>query len=195
MKVVYLVRHGQAIDDIENLFGGAADHPPTKKALKEAEIFADKFNSRGVQLVITSPYQRARIPAEIVSKNLGVAMEIVEDLKERNTYGILTGMNKDEAAKKYPEMVEALKKPASQIEGAELNSFFRKRAQKAAEEIWQRPEETILVFTHMGPILAILDLHFLDLEAENYGWLKLTKEKGKWKILESEKVIFNKELI
>lgn len=190
MKIVYLVRHGQAVDDVENLFGGAADHKPTEKALKEAEDFANNFPDKTINLIISSPYLRAKVPASIVAEKWNVPLEVEENLRERNQYGILTGMNKDEAAKKYPKLVAELKKPGSQVEGAEDNTLFRQRVKEAMDKIWERQEENILVFTHMGPMLAALDKHFGDFEAGHFAWLKVTKKDGRWTILESRGVTF-----
>lgn len=190
MKVIYLIRHGQAVDDVEELFGGSADHAPTEKGLKDAEAFAEKFKGKNIDIVITSPYQRARLPAEIVAKKLNVPIKYEKDLRERNQYGILTGMKKDEATKKYPKLVEALKKPASEIKGAEPNEQFRKRAREAVQKIWKRREKRALVFTHLGIILATLNLHYGDLEIEHYGWLRMERENDKRNILESEKAKF-----
>lgn len=169
MKEIYLVRHGEAIDDIEGLYGGAADHPPTEKSLKEAEEFAEQFKDKEIEVIVTSPYLRAKVPAEVVAKKLNLPLETEFDIRERNTYGIMTGMKKIEAAEKYPDLVEAVKKPASQVEGAELNSLFRKRVVDAVERIWARPEQKIMIFTHMGAMLATPNLHYLDMEAEHFG--------------------------
>lgn len=189
MKEIYLVRHGQALDDIEGLFGGAADHPPTQLALDEAAKFAEGFRDKGVELIITSPYLRAKVPAEIVASILGLPLHIEPDLRERNQYGILTGMKRSEAAEKYPDLIEALAKPASQIEGAEDNALFRQRVQEALNRIRGLPQERVLVFTHMGSILAALDLHFRDMEVEHFGFVKI--EPGpKPKVLETHKAKF-----
>ncbi|MEX0616843.1 MAG: histidine phosphatase family protein [Candidatus Woykebacteria bacterium] len=193
MKDIYLVRHGEAADDVEGLFGGAADHEPTEKGLRDAEKFAMNFKNKEIDIVITSPYRRAKDPAKTVAKKLNVPVVEIEDLRERNHYGILTGMSHEGAAKKHPDLVEAVRKPASEIEGAEPNKDFRKRVPEAIEKIWERPEKKALVFTHLGVILAALDLHYGDLEVEHYGWVKIQKENKEWKTLESEKVIFNKQ--
>ena len=189
MKTIYLVRHGEAIDDVEDLYGGAADHAPTKKSLKEAAEFGETFKDKSVGVVIASPYQRARKPAEIIAENLRVPLETEDGLREKNRYGRLTGMKKSEAKSKFPEIVAELERNED-IEGAEPEKDFCKRVRDALDKIWQREENTILVLTHMGVIRAGLGFRFGEIKVDHYGWVKIAKKDDKWEILESRGLKF-----
>lgn len=55
---------------------------------------------------MTSPLKRASQSAEIISNESGLKLENFEYLRERNLSGVLTGIARSEAKKKYPEVVE-----------------------------------------------------------------------------------------
>lgn len=183
MKEIYLVRHGEARDDVEDLYGGSADHEPTEKGLKEAEEFAREFKGRRVQILISSPYKRAANPARIISKILQVPLEFDDGLKECDRYGILTGMKKLEAKAKYPEIVKAIEND-EYVEGSESLEDFKNRVFSTLERFWEREEQIILALTHGGFIRFILGVSFKEFNMSHYGWFKITKENGACKILE-----------
>jgi len=184
MKTIYLVRHGEARDDVENLYGGSADHEPAEKSLKDAAEFAETFKDRGIKVVISSPYLRAKKPATIIAQKLGVALDFENDLREKNRYGSLSGMNKEEAKEKFPELVAKIEKEEA-FEGVEKEENFRKRVFGALDKIGEREEENILIVTHMGVIRAALGFGPNKIKVDHYGWVKVAKDKDSWKILES----------
>ena len=44
--------------------------------------------------------------ASIINKSLNVRLKLVDNLRERNNYGILTGLIKSVAKQRYPEEVQ-----------------------------------------------------------------------------------------
>ena len=108
MKTIYLVRHGEALDDIEDRYGGWSDDPLTEKGRETAEQLAGKIIrlSPKPTKIYSSPFKRAFETAEIIGDKLGLKPVSVGNLKERNRYGILTSMTKTEAKTAYPQMVQ-----------------------------------------------------------------------------------------
>ena len=103
---VYFVRHGEGLDDVYNEYGSWSDRELSPHGVKTAFRVANKLKKleKKYDIILTSPLKRASQTAEIVSSELG--LRVVEDpyLKERNTYGLLSGVNKDLAIDEYPEM-------------------------------------------------------------------------------------------
>lgn len=149
---VFLLRHGESTSDIEDRYGGDYDDYLTPKGLAEAKELAEKLTDKGIEIIYSSPRIRAKETADILKDYLECKMEINSDLRERNAYGVLTGMVKAEAKEKYPEMAEALKFYGNTIEGAESYEGFTERVKRVFEELTSSQHETIAILTHGGPI-------------------------------------------
>ncbi|MBU0709012.1 histidine phosphatase family protein, partial [Patescibacteria group bacterium] len=81
--------------------------------------------------------------------------EVFQYIKERNTYGLLCGLNKAEAKEKYPELVEAYEK-GEEVLGYESYAFVLKRIKIALEKIQERTEQTIICASHSKFLKAML---------------------------------------
>ncbi len=92
---IYLIRHSESVDDIEDCYGGAADFALTDNGKQQAHTFISKIASWNIGRIYTSPYKRALQTAEIIKEKCGCSLEIVDDIREINTYGILSGVNKE----------------------------------------------------------------------------------------------------
>src|SRR5438105_1487309 len=94
---VYLVRHGESVDDLEDAYGGIADYPLTDSGRSTARTLAEKLSDSGIGLLYSSPYKRAYETAQIIQATVGCELRVLEDLKERNSYGVLSGVTKQKA--------------------------------------------------------------------------------------------------
>ncbi len=168
---IFLIRHGESTSDIENKYGGDYDDHLSRKGIKQAEELAQKIRDKKIEIIFTSPRLRASESAEILKNALDVPInpqnsfgifggppliKTIQNLRERNNYGFLTGINKEKAAKKYPKEVELLNDYHNTIQGAETYSNFRERIIKAWQEITATNYHTIAMVTHGGPIRCIL---------------------------------------
>ena len=149
---IYLMRHGQTTGDLEDRYGGDYDDHLTEEGIAQANELAAKLSNLKIENIFYSPRIRAIETAEIVNKIAGVSIDKVEDLRERNAYGVMTGMVKAEAKEKYPDQVELLKDPRNTIQGAEEYGLFKKRILGAIEKLAITDYQTIGVITHGGPI-------------------------------------------
>ena len=153
---IYLIRHGESTGDVENRYGGAYDDELTEKGKIQAQELSNKLANSGIQILFSSPLKRAQQTAKILSTKLNCEIKTIEDLRERNKNGILTGMTKNEAMEKYPELVEELKDYRNQIEGAESQEDFTKRIKKVFMEIVENENySTIGIVTHGMPFWVI----------------------------------------
>ncbi len=153
---IYLIRHGQTTGDVEDRYGGAYDDELSDKGKAQAHELANKLGNSGIQILFCSPMIRAQQTAKILKTKLNCEIETIDNLKERNKNGILTGMTKDEAKIKYPELVEKLKDYRSQISGAESQEDFAERIKKVFMEIISATNySTIGIVTHGMPIWVV----------------------------------------
>lgn len=188
---IYVVRHGQTTGDLEDRYGGDYDDHLTQKGISQAQSLIPKLKSCGIEMIFSSPRIRAREAAEIINKVLGVKLEIIDDLRERNKYGILTGLTKSEGTEKFPIDAEKVKDDFKTVTGAEQFEGFRKRIVAAFKKCLNYGINTILIVGHGGTLRRIIcyvlgeDKHIdidesaiLEIESNKSGKLKLTKTEG-----------------
>jgi len=106
-RILVLVRHGQSEWNLKNLFTGWRDVGLTDKGVEEAQSAGSKLREEGLtfDIAFTSALKRAQDTLSLILEELGQpGLETVKDLalNERD-YGDLTGLNKDDARKKWGE--------------------------------------------------------------------------------------------
>ena len=150
------------MDDVENRYGGSADFPLTEEGRETAEKLASRLANASIKLLYTSPYKRAYETANIIRKKLKCELKVIDDLRERNSYGVLSGVNKKQAEELFPEVLAQLKhKPGNfytdeLIPGAEpLDEFVRRVKTAFYKTVNSCEDPTIAIVTHGGVIRAI----------------------------------------
>jgi 2,3-bisphosphoglycerate-dependent phosphoglycerate mutase len=105
--LLVLTRHGQSDWNLKNLFTGWKDPDLTEKGVEEAKAGGRKLKAAGIgfDIAFTSELSRAQrtcalILAELGQPSLTTHRDIA--LNERD-YGELSGLNKDDARKKWGE--------------------------------------------------------------------------------------------
>ncbi len=153
---IFFIRHGESTGDIENLYGGDYDDHLSEKGREQARDLAQLLKDKDIEIIFSSPLSRAKEVSEILASMAGCKVIVENDLRERNQYGILTGINKDEAKNKFPEQVELLKNRFNTVEGAEAYTDFSKRITGTFEKIKNNPEyKTVAIVTHGGPMRVL----------------------------------------
>jgi len=153
---LYLVRHGEAQDDIEDCYGGIADFELTELGRETAKQLAAKLQSKRITQVYTSPYKRASETAGIIGNHLHCDVRTISNLRERNSYGVLSGVTKKRAAEIFPHVLATVTgKPGdyysdSLVLGAEPRTDFDERVRRAIDEVAQAAAgcEAVCVVTH-----------------------------------------------
>ncbi len=106
-NVLVLVRHGESEWNKLNLFTGWKDPDLTEKGIAEARRGAKLLRAEGLHfdIAFTSVLKRAQHTLDIILEVLGqTSLETIRDqaLNERD-YGDLSGLNKDDARKRWGE--------------------------------------------------------------------------------------------
>ena len=106
-RLLVLVRHGQSDWNLKNLFTGWKDPDLTELGVAEAHAAGQKLKARGLGFdkAYTSVLVRAQHTLRLILDELGQPeLPTIRDqaLNERD-YGELTGLNKDDARKRWGE--------------------------------------------------------------------------------------------
>jgi len=105
MSLLVLVRHGQSVSNLQNVFTGSLDVALTPKGEQEAQETAKKLRGFHFDTAFCSDMIRARRTLDIMLRQLGQAdipVQYNAALNERY-YGNLQGLNKAETVQKYGE--------------------------------------------------------------------------------------------
>jgi 2,3-bisphosphoglycerate-dependent phosphoglycerate mutase len=106
-RLLVLVRHGQSDWNLKNLFTGWRDVGLTEKGIAEARAAGKRLKAQGLHfdVAFTSALVRAQRTLDLVLEEMGETdITVFKDqaLNERD-YGDLSGLNKDDARKKWGE--------------------------------------------------------------------------------------------
>ncbi len=172
------MRHGESVDDLTNQYGGWADFPLTPKGYNQISEVSKKIENLDLEVerIFSSPLLRAQESARIVANSLSIPVEIFPYVKEKNGYGLLSGMNKEFAIEKFPELVSML--DSGYVYGAEPADQFTSRVKDALRILLRQKYEVIMVVTH-GGFLSEMFKTILNLEL-------IKKDDGGFVLLEGD---------
>lgn len=171
---LFLLRHGESVDDIEDAYGGIADYPLTESGRKTAQALADKLAPEQIKRIYTSPYRRARETAEILADKWRVDVCVEDGLRERNSYGVLSGVSKQKATEIFGHVLARLKdKPGDYysselVVGAEPVSEVLERATNSLQQIIAKSNgryDPVAVVTH-GNVTRTIYEHLLRVKGK-----------------------------
>ena len=201
---IYLIRHSESIDDIEDCYGGIADFDLSENGIKKVEQY--EIENLGIEKIYTSPYKRAYQTAKILNKRLKVDLEIIDNIRECNSYGILSGVNKEKAKNifSYVFNMEEYKNTGyylgtSFLGGEDINEFD-KRVEEGMREIISKSKElnTIAIVTHGGVYRSIykniLKVYKKIEEMEDLATTELTYDDGKFEIRNKKGILFGEKI-
>lgn len=169
--LIYVVRHGESEDDLSDSYGGAANFRLTDHGRDQARTTASKLKAANIAAIYASPLARANESATIIAHELGdLPVETINDLRERNTYGVLSGHTKVRARELFGYILDSLDfepgKGTKCAPGGEEYEPFINRVRGAFSEVVQKATdagyETIAIVTHgkftLGLFTSVLGL-------------------------------------
>lgn len=147
---ILALRHGQSTWNEAGRWQGHADPPLSEFGETQAATAARYIGQ--VDVIITSPLERAHRTGAIIGELIGVGpVEVIDDLKERSV-GRWEGLTRQEIESEWPGWIDDDRRP----EGWEYDVDLQRRALKAFTEIGQRyPGATVLVIAHGGVLIAM----------------------------------------
>jgi 2,3-bisphosphoglycerate-dependent phosphoglycerate mutase len=103
MAKIFVFRHAQTTDNVAHIFSGKRDPDLTEEGVREAENIRDQLNDEKVTKAYCSDKLRSRKTLEIVLETHPGIVPIIDSRINERDYGDLTGKNKDEVAKEFPD--------------------------------------------------------------------------------------------
>jgi broad specificity phosphatase PhoE len=142
----WFLRHGETDWNAQNLSQGAVDIPLNETGLAQARSAALLLRNRGITSIISSPFSRAKVTADIAANTLGLPVEIDDGLREVS-FGVQEGKPMSEW---FTAWIEGALTPS----GAESFADLTSRAVGAVNRAIARPP-VVLVVAHGALFRAI----------------------------------------
>jgi ribonuclease H / adenosylcobalamin/alpha-ribazole phosphatase len=152
-----LLRHGQTALSTERRFAGRADIPLTKEGVTQAGLAARSLAQAGVEVVISSPLQRARRSAEAVAEATGAPLIVFEEFAEAD-FGAWEGLTFGEAAQKWPEELNAwMTSPDAAPPDGESFAMVALRVLQGLDRLLtDHRYQTAVIVSHVTPIKTLV---------------------------------------
>lgn len=153
-----MVRHGESEGNRVRRFTISSEVGLTELGVRQANEVARRIAQLfKPQIVVSSPFRRARQTSEIIARELNLAIETVFDLHERDL-GCLKGHSYDDLR------ALVLKDPSYdpargwswKPEGGESYEDVRERVMVAVDQLLRRyPQDEIVIVSHGGVMLSV----------------------------------------
>lgn len=176
MTKIYLVRHAEAMGNVEEFFQGQTDCELSEKGKKQLELLAERFRDIPIEAIYSSPLKRTIDTAEAVNKYHNLPIIRDEGLIEING-GVWEGKPWAELPKLYPVEHDLWQNKMQDFyvaDGERMTEVFE-RVKNAVDKIAAENDgRTIAVVSHgcalrnflcyaMGkPISALKDVGWSD---------------------------------
>ncbi|GAB6931003.1 histidine phosphatase family protein [Paenibacillus sp. JCM 10914] len=163
---IIVVRHGISEADIWNRCEGRADFSLTALGLEQAQQLADWMkHAYKLDAIFSSPLERAKQTATAISLATQTTIVYDEDLMELNN-GVIAGMLREEALRKYPIPVGGRKRYDA-IEAGETDIHFRARAETFIAKLLDQLDHesainSVCIVSH-GGMISMLFRSFMNL--------------------------------
>ena len=140
---LYVVRHGETIWNVERKVQGITDIPLTEKGMKEAEELQELISTLNIDVVISSPLERARETAKILV-DFKLPINTDDRIKERD-WGMNEGALID-AVDRWDCWDVVLN---TKVQNIECIQDFMYRVSNFIEEIKiKHKDKNVLIVTH-----------------------------------------------
>jgi 2,3-bisphosphoglycerate-dependent phosphoglycerate mutase len=160
------MRHGESEADLLDVHEGRADFKLTDRGERQAAAAAEWLTARhNITKIYASPLKRAYKTAKILNERAKAQLVVEDDLMEFNN-GLLAGMKRDAAAKKYPHIPDMPLHESAYEQESLLE--FRYRADSMLSKILaENPEDAVIAVVSHGGMINQLYRSFLRLPVDS----------------------------
>ncbi len=156
LPIAYIVRHGTTERNEDGRSRGQDPVPLSNKGQREIEQAAEYLKDKNIQLIVTSPIERALESADIISQKIGVMVQI-EDRLASLDLGDMAGEDSENASEDIKEAFED--EPEVPLPGGEAPEEFTARVQEAISEWLQQAQNGPIAFVvHDSVISSIYNM-------------------------------------
>jgi broad specificity phosphatase PhoE len=155
--VTLLLRHGQTAMSVQKRYAGRSDVPLTQAGVQQAAAAAKRLASARLDVIVTSPLQRAAATASEVAAVTGVPVVTDEGFRETD-FGDWDGLTFAEVRERWPaELAAWLADPAVPPPGGESFADVSIRVTGALRRVLaDRPRRRVLIVSHVTPIKTLV---------------------------------------
>lgn len=148
-KTIYFIRHGQSANNASNLRQGATGKL-SDKGVEQARFVGERLQKNDVDLLLVSPYERAKETASIINEFLKKPIEYTDLLVERKNPSEIIGKDADSPeVKKIMDLIDrSFHDNTLRYSDEENFQDLKARAQKLLTFISKRKERHILCVSH-----------------------------------------------
>ena len=169
MKLIYLVRHAETDWNKEKRYQGGKDIPLSNTGIEQARQLARRLKKVKFDVVYSSPLQRARQTAELLSRDNSPPI-ILEPAFREISHGLWEGLRVDEIMERFPKEFRLWKEKPHQVkmpQGESLHDLWKRVVPRFLELVAQTQGERILIIGHGGVNRVIL-MYCLKMELKDY---------------------------
>ena len=190
--MIIFLRHAQAENNTKRILAGRTEGVPlTKTGIEQAERIAKYLAPIDISAIYSSPIERAKHTAEIVTKNSAIDVELDDRLTEIDM-GKFTRMNYDDMFAKYGNIFLKFYENDPVIAEHEVETFpnVQKRILDMVDHVIKKHKnENVILVTHMDPIKSML-ANVMDLKPKtlfeliiaNASFTILTEQERKFSL-------------
>jgi ribonuclease H / adenosylcobalamin/alpha-ribazole phosphatase len=153
-----LLRHGDTLLSPEHRFSGLRDVPLSVQGTQQARAAACRLAAGApIDVMVSSPLQRAVATAVIAAGELGLTAVIDDDLRETD-FGEWEGFTLAEIQRRWPAAAAAWRRDPEQAPpGGESFAATAHRVNRARDRLLRdHSGQTVLVVSHITPIKMLL---------------------------------------
>lgn len=185
-KDFYIFRHGQTDYNLAKRWQGkSVDTPLNQTGIEQAGSLAERLSGIGLEVVFSSPLQRAHHTAQIVAAKQGIEVKTMPELIEASV-GVCEGCHVEEVMSKYPDIWHSWyndMKMSDRWPGGESKQEIQDRMTQAFAKLLEQPEKVIGVASHGGSIRYFLyKFGYGPHKMPNVALFHLIYQDGDWQL-------------
>lgn len=188
---IFLVRHGESQQNIDDVLSGVTDVPLSEKGKEQCAVLVHYFKDVKIDKVFASPLQRAKDSAKLIFPKHESLIEIAQSLIEFN-YGDYEGYKRSEYDSGDDKIIQQWITAPSNLTFPGGNNI-QEHAQRTLTGITKLADENkgaiLACVSHRTTIRLILSqiigLHldnFRSLPCSNCGISEITINNGEWQL-------------
>ena len=156
MERIILVRHGQTNKNLEGKLHALGDEESLNDiGIEQMKNTAEKLKSFSPDKIYSSQEVRAKGSAEIIAKEIGIGVEIIDGIQERN-WGDFSGRKWEEVQKILEPMALEERYLYLPPNGESWKDFEARLIQTINNLLAKNKGKTIVIISHMGGIRALM---------------------------------------
>jgi broad specificity phosphatase PhoE len=162
-KMVYIIRHGQSEDNLRSVFQ-RPEAPLTKLGIEQAKLIANRLSDTGLDVILSSPYQRAYQTAKIIGKKINKSVYVKDFLKEIVSPKNIQGKEYTDqiASTKWRKWEKTLTREGIKFEDGENYQEQIQRADQILDYLKNLPFSKIALVSHGYIIRSLIFRAVLD---------------------------------